>query len=1637
MVWFGISNENEFYSEHYLAEIFGGNVKSLLDEWSAQESATRDAANGRSLEIEELAPFNAIEKLSREALDLFKEMHRTPSVEDRLLLQRKWFKTLFKVLGYEIHPRRLVLEDNLEIPLLAEMKDSQDKPLVWVIEAIADKEADDDPLSLLPKEEQFLTLSGEPIPEEQKKLNWHDLIASHIYALERPPRWILLASAHQWLLLDRAKFAQSRLLRFDWTELFSRRDIDTLKATTVLLHKQSLLVEQGQALLDTLDQEAHKHAHGVSEDLKYALRESIELLGNEVAKQLIEQAKTNKKGIYSGDNELNPEQLSIECLRYMYRLLFLFYVEARPELGYSPITNEIYLQSYSLESLRELEMVPLTSEMERNGHYFNETLNNLFNLIDKGNISDSHTINLKEQLSTARTERDAFEMRPLKTHLFAPNRTKLLNQITFPNHILQRIVRLMSLSRPGKGKTRRGRISYAKLGINQLGAVYEALLSYSGFFAKDDLYEVKKKEEALNELDTGYFVTADKLPEYTDSEKVYDKDENDNLKLRKYPRGTFIYRLAGRDREKSASYYTPEILTKSLVKYALKELFKGQIELLNKADGSPDFQARAQRILKMRICEPAMGSAAFINEAINQLADAYLENAQAASGKRIPQNNYLEEKQRVKMCLADNNVFGVDLNPIAVELAEISIWLNALSKDRFIPWLQLQLNNGNSLIGARRAVFPISSLKLKKSGEVSWLKSVPEQSKLRANGTSDRTQEQIWHFLLPDKGMAHYKDKAVEDLYPKQISAIQDWRQEFFKPFSDQDIKRLQKLSEKIDELWQIHTTNLADLRARTTDPYDIFEHQIDGDRTPLSYKDRALSGELMSEKISNASAYRRLKLVMDYWCALWFWPIDKANKLPSREEWFFDLDNLLLGDTLSTSTSDETNDMFAETVEEVKQINFANQFGRVNLEVLFQNSPRLRLAEDLADQEKFFHWELVYADLFAEGGFDLVLGNPPWLLVVWDEAGMLAEHNPLIAIRKNALSYQSKEILFAENMDLKKPWLQEYQQSQSLKNFLNATVNYPDLRGNKTNLYKCFLPLSWRLQSENGVSALLHPESVYNEVTGGRFREKIYQRVRAHFQFSNELKLFSDIAHTRPFSINIYGSPTSKVSFTYIANLYSPATIEYSFDHAGNESVPGIKNEYKKNTREPRWNLKGHRNRIIHIGDSELKLFASLYNKVDTPTNQAPLPSIHSQQMLSVLEKFATQPLLKNLKKDYLSTPMFDEKKSQNNRTLKRRTHFPANTTEWILSGPQFSVGTPFYRSAQESYQSRYDYDKIDLIHIPDDYLPRSIYTPDCNLDEYRSRVLKASWRCKSTESYKPIMDYYRCVSRKMIDLAGERTMISIIVPPGATHIDSCISTGFKSLDKLVDYFSMTLSLPLDYRVKSNGVVNFRGSLIRQLPILSNPKYKFELHCRTLALVCLTNHYKELWESCWDNNFKNQSWTQLLSNKPKHTNYISHMSKLLQQNHFSNLTDSWQRNHSLRTDYSRRMALIEIDVLVAQSLGMTLDELQTIYRIQFPVMRQYEADTWYDQSGRIIFTPRKDGVGLARKASKNDPNPNWEDVKKKNLPAGEKVYKTYTDNTLPGGPVERTIEYLAPFVKPDREIDYEIAWSVFEQQCK
>ena len=1626
----GITNENEFYSDHYLAELFTGDIRDVVAEWQNAEQVVRaDGTTGTALALEQRAPFNALNALAREGLQALSGAERLASIAGRLRAQREWLATLLPVFGFNVAYESAVLTDDIVLPRIAQACDPEGRPMLWVLEALADSESDADPLSLRVFPEQLAEDGALPLPKAMRGRTWQELLALSIYTDEAAPRWIILATARQWVLLDRSKFAQNRLLRFDWLELFSRRELDTFKAASVLLHRESLLADSGQCLLDTIDENAHKHAYGVSEDLKYALRESIELLGNEAARQLIEQARQRKEGVFSGEHELDASALSTECLRFMYRLLFLFYIEARPALGYAPINNTVYLHGYSLEALRELELVQLTSPTERDGRYIHDTLTTLFRLIDRGFVRP-------RQHDAFATEVAAFEMPALKSHLFDPDRTSTLNRVTFPNHLLQRVIQLMSLTRPGKGRRRRGRVSYAQLGINQLGAVYESLLSFRGFFATVDLYEVKKADEPVDELGTGYFVTAEQLSEFKDSEKVFDRDPAGDLQLRKYPRGTFIYRMSGRDREKSASYYTPEVLTRSLVKYALKELYKEQLEPL------ADDVARAARVLQLKVCEPAMGSAAFLNEAINQLADKYLELAQSARRERIPQSEYLAEKQKVKMYLADNCVFGVDLNPIAVELAEVSLWLNSLSKDRFVPWFGLQLNSGNSLIGARREVYRSPQLRVRSKDPTCWLGTPPEaipQGEARENS-------QIWHFLLPDTGMAKYTDKVVKERYKESIKSIDTWRREFCKPFNKEDTARLETLSDRLEALWQEHAAQIGLLRQRTTDPYSFYgleddKHEI----TELAYKDAALSGELYAEELQNASAYRRLKLAMDYWCALWFWPIDQHELLPSREEWLFDLENLLLGDTIGAGPRYETADLFGPTVNEERAQYFVNRFGVVNLRTLFRNFPRLKLADVIAQEQRFLHWNLEYADIFATaGGFDLVLGNPPWIKVEWQEGAILGDHQPLFALRKHSATQlrDLREETFEALPVLEDAWRSEFQGSEGTQNFLNAICNYPELKGIQTNLYKCFLPTAWKIANTQGVSSFLHPEGVFDDPKGGGLREMLYLKLRCHFQFHNELQLFPEVHHATIYSVNVYSNVSDAgSSFIHIANLFVPSTIDACFLPSIAAAVPGLKEETSGDTGVKfGWSTSGHPDRVINVTDKELILFAQLYDEPGTPALQARLPALHARQLLAVLEKFAAQPQrLGDLKGQYFSTVMWDEVNRQNDETIERKTCFPKSAAQWVLSGPHFFVGTSFYKTPRRECTSNGHYDALDLTYIPNNYRPRTNYVPACTPDEYEARTPLVPWGGQGQSDGQRVTTFYRILNREMIGPSSERTLITSVAPPTVGHINTALGTAFADLGTLMDFFVMTLSVPCDYRVKSTGMGHANRSLINQLPVLNDTKFRTALHVRGLGLAAISDEYSQLWTETFRVGFKDDAW---VTEHPINREY------------FRGLESQWRRSSGLRTDFERRQALLEIDVLASLAMDLDLVELLTMYRVQFPVLRQNEAETHFDQAGRIVYTPSKGlvGVGLPRKArpidlrdgiryaikSANRDELNialgWEDVR--NMKSGT-VTKTFMDDTLPEGPHERTIEYVAPFFKPDREEDYRVAWEFFEKRAQ
>ncbi|MBK6717041.1 MAG: hypothetical protein IPG57_18705 [Burkholderiales bacterium] len=518
------------------------------------------------------------------------------------------------------------------------------------------------------------------------------------------------------------------------------------------------------------------------------------------------------------------------------------------------------------------------------------------------------------------------------------------------------------------------------------------------------------------------------------------------------------------------------------------------------------------------------------------------------------------------------------------------------------------------------------------------------------------------------------------------------------------------------------------------------------------------------------------------------------------------------------------------------------------------------------------------------------------------------------------------------------------------------------------------------------------------------------------------------------------------------MANLFAPATVDACYQHDGSGAVGGYKNDAGQ------WNTAGHAQRIVRVDEVALAVFAQLYDEPGTPVRCARLPALHAQTLSSVLGKLAAYPHRISAIPDLcVVNEMWNETRQQRDGTISRRltsdAGFAAAPQDWVLSGPHFFLACPFNKTPRVACTANGHYDSIDLDALPDEYLPRSNYKPMPNRDEYLRRTPKVEWLEAGESAGRPVTDYYRYVHRRRIGASSERTLSCTIVPPGTAHVHTVLSLAFKSPEALIEVTGLNSSVPADFFIKTTGLADLYDSTLGRLPNISSPA----LSGRTIALNCLTTHYAPLWEQVYDLEFAEQQWSQPANPR-------------LPQDFWSNLTGTWTRHCALRSDYARRMALVEIDVLVAQALGLTLDELLLVYRVQFPVMQGYERDTWYDINGRIVFTNSKGlvGVGLPRKGAAKTPktriqtpdgktregNFGWEDLwayPDKNattaerdpaggspkVPDGTVITQWVTDDTLPGGP--RTVErrYVAPFARANREEDYRIAWAFFETKSE
>lgn len=1359
------------------------------------------------------------------------------------------------------------------------------------------------------------------------------------FALVLGGRWALLAERERW--------PEGRYLAVDLQLVCERNDTERGgeidRALTCLSAESLAPTADGAVWWSGVLDDSIKHTVGVSQDLREGVRLSIEVIANEV----VDRRRARGLGPLPQDQ---AQPLAKQALRFLYRILFLLYAEASPELGVLPVGAGEYEQGYGLDRLRELTLAELASRRARTGTHLYDSLALLFRLVDTGHAAAPGTDGVPEGLTFS----------GLKADLFHPSATALIDEVSLGNEAVQRVLRKLLLSKESRGRDR-GFISYAELGINQLGAVYEGLMSYTGFFAETDLYEVAKGGDASK---GSWVVPVERADGIAESDFVRETDEvTGESRAVLHRRGTFVFRLAGRERQQSASYYTPEVLTRFTVSQALEELLD--------QDGR---RTTAEEILGLSVCEPALGSGAFAIEAVRQLAEQYLTRRQDELGERIDPDSYPRELQRVKASIALHQVYGVDLNATAVELAEISLWLDTMVAGLEAPWFGLHLRRGNSLIGARRAVYTRAQV-----NDKSWLKSPPSDVML----TEQISDGRLHHFLLPAAGWGSVvESKEAVGLAPDAAKALKAWRRRITAKPTKKQLDSLSELASRVEALWALTLRRLqvAETEARRHIPlWGLAEPE----RTPAVLRD-----QIEATLGDPNGAYQRLRRVMDAWCALWFWPLTDTGGVtpPDLDAWITACQGIL-GRNLDFRKRNQAQQALGAAADwaeldaaEDLDLGFA-QAGRV--ERVLEEHPWLGVCERVAAQQGFFHWQLDFAPALARGGFDLQVGNPPWVRPRGDVEALLAEGDPWWQL---ALKPSEQEKAAKRSATLALPGIRDLVLAGATDvvvtaEYVGSVTNFPVLVGLQPDLYRCFMIQTWALASSRGIVTLVHLESHFTDEKAGPLRAETYARLRRHWQFINELKLY-EIQDQKTFGVNVYGKP-GPVGFGQATSLYHPDTVDRSLRHDGTGPEPGFKDP------DGNWDLRPHGRRIVTVTDDTLHTWHEILEDDAVPVRQTRMVYTVNRAVAEVLASLARHERVGSLGLQF--SRGWDESIDRKKGFFESRWGAPNAWGDVIVQGPHLYVATPLYKSPNATMKHQQDWSAIDLEALPGDAIPVTAYNPAGDRARYDANY--THWDDESARSH------YRVAWRCMAANTGERTLTPALVPPGAAHVDGIFSAGDPNGDRprLVLVGGFAASLLTDFAIRAAPKSTIRAGTFNRLPIVLDHPLQPELLLRTLRLNCLTDAYADLWRDVYDPAFAFDAWA---GGYPRDN-----------RRPLNDIGPQWTASTPLRIAEDRRQALAEIDALVALMLGVTADQLCTVYRTQFAVLYGYDHNTYlYDSNGRLV--PNSIQVLYRKKG---------EDLTDEELTATNQAGNTYT--------------YELPFDFLDREADMRTAYAEFERR--
>lgn len=606
---------------------------------------------------------------------------------------------------------------------------------------------------------------------------------------------------------------------------------------------------------------------------------------------------------------------------------------------------------------------------------------------------------------------------------------------------------------------------------------------------------------------------------------------------------------------------------------------------------------------------------------------------------------------------------------------------------------------------------------------------------------------------------------------------------------------------------------------------------------------------------------------------------------------------------------------------------------GASSISELRTKHPWIVATGDIASHQGFFHWQLEFATVFGRGGFDLQVGNPPWVRPRSDVDALLAEGDPWWQLKGKTTQERERKqrALTLEVSGVVELLLDGTSEVAALSNFVGSPSVYPLLTGLQPDLYRCFMERAWHNTSGSGVVSLIHPETHFTDENAGQLRGETYSRLRRHWHFINKLMLFEVSDHV-VYGVHVYGASREYPSFKTASWIYTPETVNRSLTHDGSGPEPGLK------TPEGTWDLRPHRARIVDVTPAVLETWHALLEESTTPVRHSRMVYTVNSAAAKALVKLASRSRIQQLSPSFASG--WHEKNDRTKGFIEVQWGAVEEWPEVIIQGPHIHVLNGFFKEPNPTMKHNQDWSLVDLELLSDDHIPVTSHKRAAPGAEYAAAY--AHWGSDRV----PARDHYRVVWRYMAANTGERTLISALIPPGTAPTHGLNSLGLpgRSARELTAVAATLSSLVSDFQVRAAPKSNIPRSVISRLalPDLENDFVIDQLVLRALRLNCQTQAYAQLWSEAWSDRFLALDWLGGDSRPGRQR--------------LGAAESAWSRSSPLRVAIDRRQALLEIDVILAHSLSLDIDELIGIYRAQFAVLYGYDKNSYfYDRSGRIV----------------------------------------------------------------------------------